>query len=810
MAEAEFSTVPQPNTETEGPFTVLPATPDAVSADKSELGQATETIPIDVKATVSELHIRKPLSRMGSATDRSERSCIFETAYPKETERNTLADRINDFCFRHFGLCSHAIHPNKTQVTVGKPSDGLGVWTSELHSMCVKLAVYIGTTEYILGPRMAWHYGGFIFYFVVFFLILISSFPANFLESLVGQYTAKSVAVFLPQLGPVFRGLGYAMLFVTGLILVYYAIHVANVLMYSYHAAQAFTPWHHCNPDYNSKRCFIEKLQEDCNKGSNNTVYYDFKCVPASAYCLENGFADSNGTHCFDDHPTNLTERWMIDYDEQKQAASEQATKPVSVRKIGKVGARYIAARDFHYHYIYGKHECETNRSLPVCRNHARAFAVAYCTVWILALLPCFNLWVASTFAVIVIVASPLVIMLVMTRVILFPGAWTGVSNFFFGRASLRQLLTTSFWVDAFGMTFWSIVVGTGVVPTLSSRDHLRHNALRSSTILVTCDVAFGMLNSILLFSVRGYLERDSGFSKDQLHQLDYDSEALVFVAFMTITDGMPRPRFWGSIYFGTMAAQSLATLTVFITAAALNLLDAVPSFRTRPFSLAVAIAGSPFVLAAGVLVISVLTGVQWSVFPLVRLQLAFVQLAFIIVVGFKVSKPEFRDQVQLQTGIEVRGIWRWLVGCWLLVCPLILVVEILGQLSVYSPPEVPSGGLPIAVLSYIIVCCPVLALIAGALYAARTTPFEELCSTSREFGAREPGPRRDPASKAGSNRGRRHSTRPRGPIGAARSPGRRSTTPLSGVNSGEMRAAVTSEEMRWELAKSSTLLSVV
>ena len=791
--------MPPSNSGIQDPITVLLAASDALPEGKLEHVQAkTSTAKhLDLTDTVPELHERKQPSRLASAADRGERSCIFEAAYPRETERNSLSNRISDFCFRNFGLCSRPTHPNKIQASVSKPSDSFGVWPSDFHSMCVKLAVYIGTTEYILGPRMAWHYGGFIFYFVVIFLILISSFPANVLESLAGQYSAKSVAVLLPQLGPVFRGLGYAMLLITGGILVYYAVHVANVLMYAYHAAQAFTPWHDCTPDYNSKHCFMEKLQQRCDEKSNYTVYYDFKCVPATAYCRQYGFASTNGTHCFHAKHPNLTSRWMMDYEEQKQIAEDEADEP-DAGEIGSVGVRYIAARDFHYHYIHGKRECEANRSLPVCQNHARAFALTYCVVWILALLPCFNLWVASTFAVVVIVASPLVILLVMTRVILFPGAWAGVSNFFFGRANLRQLLRSSFWVDAFGMTFWSIVVGTGVVPTLSSRDRLRHNALRSSTILVTADVAFGMLNSVLLFSVRGHLERNAGFSKDQLRQLDHDSEALVFVAFTTITDGMPRPRFWGSIYFGTMAAQSLATLAVFIVAAALNLVDAVPTFRTRPFSLTVVIAGSPFLLAAAVLTAGVFSDVRWSIYPLVRLQLAFVQLLFIVIVGFKLSKREFRDQLQLQTGIDVRGIWRWMVGCWLIVCPLVLVVEILGQLSVYALPPVPSGGTPTVVFSCIAVSSPLVALIAGALYSVRTTPFVELCSTSREFGMREPPPRRRTVGRAGTTRGRKNDAARSRTGEGSRS--RRSVTPLPAATSGDVRE---------EVAKRSTLLTV-
>ncbi|XP_043209276.1 sodium-dependent proline transporter-like [Amphibalanus amphitrite] len=631
--------------------------------------------------------------------------------------------------------------------------------------MCVKLAVYIGTTEYILGPRLAWHYGGFIFYFVVMCLVLISSYPANFLESLAGQYSAKSVVVLLTQLGPLFRGLGYAMLIITGLIMVYYSAHVAKVFMYAYHAPQVSLPWHDCSADYNSKHCFLEELEEHCNKGYNHSVYYDFKCIPASTYCVQNGYHEYNGSHCLRDAHTNITLRWMVDHTERRLRNVTAA----NASEVGSVGERFISSRDFHYHYISGRYECQKNVSLPVCENNVRAFLVAYCAVWILALLPCFNLWVASTFAMVVIVASPLVTLLVMTRVVLFPGAWAGVSNFFFGRANLAQLLTKNFWMDACGMTLWSLSFGTGVIPTLSSRDRLRHNALRSCTILVTADVVFGLLNSILLFSVRGHLERHVGISKDQLQQLDHDSEALVFVAFTTITDGMPRPRFWGSIYFGTMAAQALATLAMIMVSLALNLVDAVPSFRGRPFWLAVLVAVAPFILCATVLAVSVFHDVRLPLYPLVRLQLSFVALLFIVVVGFKLSRPEFRDQVQVQLGIDARGVWRQMLASWLVVCPFIVLIEILGQLMVYRFPPVPPGGLPTAVFAYTAALCPLLALVVGAVYSARTTPFWELCNTSKQFGHRERRARRRTLTPAVSARSRRSSMR-RGTIGVVRS----------------------------------------
>ncbi|XP_037069743.1 sodium- and chloride-dependent neutral and basic amino acid transporter B(0+)-like [Pollicipes pollicipes] len=506
---------------------------------------------------------------------------------------------------------------------------------------------------------------------------------------------------------------------------VYIMQNCAWIVVYTIYSAQNTIPWRTCSPSYNSKYCYTQALQSECTRTSNYSIYFDFRCRSPGQFCAYHGFANSNGTHCFNKpqrptgtYQTNVTDDWPV---------AGQATP------VGHVGRRLISQRDFFYYFVRDRPSNHTRAGL---KEHRRAvFTRSYLLAWLLALLPCFSVWLSSWVAVLLVLLSPVVVLLLLCRVLIFPGSWAGIANFFYGRAHLATLIDLNCWVDAISMAYWSVNIGGGLNPALSSRNRLRHNALLSSVIVVFSDLAFGVLNSMVLFSVRGTLEVRSAFMYGELLELDDDPQALTFVAFTTVVEMMPHQRFWGVIYFGTMLGQTVGSVAMVVIALGLSLVDAVPFFGHLAFPLAALTAYSPALLLGAVVGLGTWFGSEWSCFSLFQLQWIVCNMLIAMVLGQKLSKPAFltetRELLHQPLG---RNLGRFFVVSWLVITPFITVFQMLYMITHFQLPPVRPGSHWLMALSWVAVSTPPLVTLVTTVVVCRSTNTWALFATTDQF----------------------------------------------------------------------------
>ncbi|XP_037086185.1 sodium- and chloride-dependent taurine transporter-like [Pollicipes pollicipes] len=367
---------------------------------------------------------------------------------------------------------------------------------------------------------------------------------------------------------------------------------------------------------------------------------------------------DQQGTY-----QTNVTDDWPV---------AGQATP------VGHVGRRLISQRDFFYYFVRDRPSNHTRAGL---KEHRRAvFTRSYLLAWLLALLPCFSVWLSS-------------------------------------------------------MTYWSVNIGGGLNPALSSRNRLRHNALLSSVIVVFSDLAFGVLNSMVLFSVRGTLEVRSAFMYGELLELDDDPQALTFVAFTTVVEMMPHQRFWGVIYFGTMLGQTVGSVAMVVIALGLSLVDAVPFFGHLAFPLAALTAYSPALLLGAVVGLGTWFGSEWSCFSLFQLQWIVCNMLIAMVLGQKLSKPAFltetRELLHQPLG---RNLGRFFVVSWLVITPFITVFQMLYMITHFQLPPVRPGSHWLMALSWVAVSTPPLVTLVTTVVVCRSTNTWALFATTDQF----------------------------------------------------------------------------
>lgn len=104
-------------------------------------------------------------------------------------------------------------------------------------------------------PYIAMNNGGGAFLVPYASFMLFCGIPFCYLEFTLGQYSGLSpVEAF--GFAPLFRGLGWAMLLVSGVLCIYYNIIMAWVVYYFFQSFNWNLPWKSCNNSWNTPTCF--------------------------------------------------------------------------------------------------------------------------------------------------------------------------------------------------------------------------------------------------------------------------------------------------------------------------------------------------------------------------------------------------------------------------------------------------------------------------------------------------------------------------------------------------------------------------
>ena len=88
-------------------------------------------------------------------------------------------------------------------------------------------------------------------------MLLISGLPLFFLELSLGQYAGKGPLKVFGRMAPVAKGLGYGMLMITFLVVIYYNLIIAWTIYYTFAGFTSQLPWTDCGTSgLTSQNCF--------------------------------------------------------------------------------------------------------------------------------------------------------------------------------------------------------------------------------------------------------------------------------------------------------------------------------------------------------------------------------------------------------------------------------------------------------------------------------------------------------------------------------------------------------------------------
>merc|ERR1719312_2207241 len=107
---------------------------------------------------------------------------------------------------------------------------------------------------------------------------MISGLPLFFLELSLGQYAGKGPIKLFGRIAPIAKGLGYGMLMISFLVVIYYNLIIAWSIYYTFAGFTSELPWTYCgNTSLTSVDCYQKEQEMQCFNASNTDTFWRYE-----------------------------------------------------------------------------------------------------------------------------------------------------------------------------------------------------------------------------------------------------------------------------------------------------------------------------------------------------------------------------------------------------------------------------------------------------------------------------------------------------------------------------------------------------
>ncbi|XP_033106887.1 sodium- and chloride-dependent glycine transporter 1-like isoform X2 [Anneissia japonica] len=161
-----------------------------------------------------------------------------------------------------------------------------GTWGKQLDFLLACIGYAVGLGNIWRFPYLCYRNGGGAFLIPYFLMMLAVGMPLFFMELAFGQY-AREGPITIWKAAPLFKGIGYAMVCISGIVTVYYNLVLAWAVFFFFKSFTKELPWKGCNNIWNTDSCGYSNGTNITYENSNNetfTVSANESTIPAEEY----------------------------------------------------------------------------------------------------------------------------------------------------------------------------------------------------------------------------------------------------------------------------------------------------------------------------------------------------------------------------------------------------------------------------------------------------------------------------------------------------------------------------------------------
>lgn len=503
-------------------------------------------------------------------------------------------------------------------------------WTRNADFILSIVGYSVGVSNILRFPYLCVRNGGGAFLIPFFFFIIFCGLPLFYLEICLGQFSGVS-SLFVWNMCPLFKGLGYLMVTVSALMSWYYITMLCWIIYYFFSSFKSPLPWSLCDQDWNVAGCIQNR------RSSHNETMLNCSEV----------FMGHNYVH---DNSTDLCNVTNI--------VLQTAPKQFWQNNVLHISSGIEHSGSIQWHLV-----------------------ICLLVAWILVFL-CLSKGVKSVGKVVYLTALvPYVLLTVIfARGLMMPGAVDGI--IFYLKPDFVRLLDIQVWLEAGLQVFYSLGPAWGGLITMASYNKFENNCLRDAVIGTLADTLTSFYGGFVIFAILGAMSYEA---KLPITEVATSGPGLGLVAYPEAINKLPMPQVWAVIFFLMLLFLGIDSQFGTFETVCSGLVDAFPQklgkkrlLLTGCLSIILFLFGLPFTTNGGMYLYQI---VDWYAASLCVMLTSFLEC---IVVGWIYGAERFSRDIQLMQGRPAPIIFRI---CWCIITPSIMLIAFVMTLIQYQPP---------------------------------------------------------------------------------------------------------------------------
>merc|ERR1712165_676236 len=568
-----------------------------------------------------------------------------------------------------------------------------GSWDNQCDFFLSCLGYAVGLGNVWRFPYLCYEHGGVTFLIAYVVCLLVSGLPLFFLELSLGQWAGKGPLKLFGRMAPASKGLGYGMLIISFLVVIYYNMIIAWTLFYTVAGLSAELPWQYCgNTTLTSPDCFQRDQELACFNASDSSTFWNKTCTPVHQLCTHFNFTD-------------IGER-----DESMRLTCFNGTQDVD---LNNVYARVSPSEDYFKRTMLGLEEDTTWENVGGLRWQ---LVLSLAIAWLIVCL-CLIKGVQSSGKVVYFTAlfPYLVLVILLIRGATLDGAYDGILFYVYPtQEKLQGLLNINVWSAAATQIFYSLGPSFGGLITLASYNKFSNNCHRDAMLIAFANCGTSIFAGFVIFSIIGFMAKQAALPV-------------------------------GEVIKGGTGLDSQFTMTETITTA---VMDQYPHLREHKGKVVTGASVIGFLMG-----LTMCTNGGVFMFELINwysasFGLLVCAITEVILVMLVYGHQRFFDNIA-GMGIKIPMVLKWYwMSMWKVVTPLVLVFVLIMTFVQYTPAYSASYSQEnytfppwVQAMGWMMALLPIVAIILGAFYQRRNrnrkptdmrsmfTPNEKWCS---------------------------------------------------------------------------------
>ncbi|CAL8107713.1 unnamed protein product [Calicophoron daubneyi] len=175
-----------------------------------------------------------------------------------------------------------------------------GTWSGQFDFLITCISYAVGLGNVWRFPYLCYKNGGGAFLIPYTLMLLLLGLPLFFLEFAFGQFASLG-PISVWNISPLFKGIGYAMMLCSWILLVYYQIVVSHCIYFFIASFTSSLPWANCGNWWNTDNCF------DGSNITENISFGGLSTPPTEEYYYNHVLGLTSGIDSFGTPSWRLT-----------------------------------------------------------------------------------------------------------------------------------------------------------------------------------------------------------------------------------------------------------------------------------------------------------------------------------------------------------------------------------------------------------------------------------------------------------------------------------------------------------------------